>query len=441
MRQEHMQMNDLAILSVSEAAARIAAGSLTSVALVEACLARIAEREAAVGAWTHLDAELALAEARARDAEAPRGPLHGVPVGLKDIIDTANMPTTYGSPIYAGHRPSQDAPCVKQLRAAGAVILGKTVTAEFATYHPGKTANPHNVAHTPGGSSSGSAAAVADFHVPLTLGTQTAGSIIRPASFCGVIGYKPTYNAFDYSGLHALSVSLDTLGVFVRSFADLSPVRRALSLKPPSRDITAAGAKPPRIGFCRTGLWERGEPAMRAALEAAAQRLARAGAEVVEITLPPSFMELVDAQTLVFAAEGARGLAVEARDHAELLSPELRALLEKGRQYTADMEDAAHKLARQCRDELARVFHDVDVLLTPSSIGEAPAGLQATGDPLFNRIWTYLHVPCVTYPIGSGPHGLPLGAQVVGPLGADDDLIAHAWWMQQHSGIAVAVPV
>ena len=432
-------MNDLARLSVSEAAARIAAGSLTSVALVEACLERIAAREHDVGAWTHLDPEMALAEARARDAEAPRGPLHGVPVGLKDIIDTASMPTTYGSPIYAGYKPERDAPCVQQLRAAGAVILGKTVTAEFATYHPGKTANPHNLLHTPGGSSSGSAAAVADYHVPLTLGTQTAGSIIRPASFCGIIGYKPTYNAFDYGGLHALSVSLDTLGLFARSFADLTPARLALSLKPVSRRVTAPSDKPPRIGFCRTGLWDRGEPAMRAALEATAHKLARAGAQVVDITLPPSFMELVEAQTLIFAAEGARGLAMEARDRAELLSPELRALLEKGRQYTTDMETAAHKLAQQCRAELAMLFHDVDVMLTPASIGEAPVGLHATGDPLFNRIWTFLHVPCVTYPVAVGTHGLPLGAQVVGPVNRDDDLIAHAWWMQEHSGMQIPV--
>lgn len=428
-------MNDLARLSVSEAAARIAEGSLTSVALVEACLQRIAEREAAVGAWIHLDPEQALAEARARDAQTTsRGPLHGVPVGLKDIIDTASMPTAYGSPIYEGHRPARDAKCVEQLRAAGAVILGKTVTAEFATYHPGKTANPRNLTHTPGGSSSGSAAAVADNHVPLTLGTQTAGSIIRPASFCGVIGYKPTYNAFSYGGLHALSISLDTLGVFVRSFADLSPVRQALSLSEVRTKASAPSPSAPRIGFCRTGLWPQGGQAMRSALEATAQKLAKAGAEVVDIELPPSFLQLVDAQTLIFAAEGVRGLARESHEHPELLSPELRELLAKGRKYTPEMEEAAHALARQCRAELAALFANVDVMLTPSSIGEAPHGLHATGDPLFNRIWTFLHVPCVTYPIGTGPHGLPLGAQVVGAHGDDDALVAHAWWMQQHSG-------
>lgn len=427
-------MNDLARLSVFDAARRIAEGSLTSEALVQACLDRIAERESQVGAWAHIDAERALTEARARDKQAPRGSLHGVPVGLKDIIDTADMPTTYGSPIYNGHVPAKNAPCVNQLRAAGAVILGKTVTAEFATYHPGKTANPHNLSHTPGGSSSGSAAAVADYHVPLALGTQTAGSIIRPASFCGAIGYKPTYNSFDYGGLHALAPSLDTLGVFVRSFADLSPVRRALSLREIGTEVTAPSEKPPRIGFCRTGLWERGDAAMRTALEATAQRLAQAGAEIVDIDLPPSFMELVDAQIVIFAAQGVRGLDKEWREHRNLLSPELRALLENGSQFTPEMEKTAQQLAQKCRAELAAVFTRIDVLLTPSSIGEAPYGLDKTGDPLFNRIWTFLHVPCVTYPIGAGPAGLPLGAQVVGRLDADDALVAHAWWMQQHSG-------
>ena len=426
-------MTDPARLSLSEAARQIAEGSLTSEALVSACLERIAAREPQVGAWAYINPDHALAEARTRDSEKPRGPLHGVPVGLKDIIDTTDMPTEYGSPIYKGFHPPSDAQCVTRLRAAGAVIMGKTVTAEFATYHPGKTANPLNLAHTPGGSSSGSAAAVADNHVPLTLGTQTAGSIIRPASFCGVIGYKPTYNAFGYHGLHPLAPSLDTLGIFVRSFADLSPVRRALCIDPPKTSVIAPTDKSPRIGFCRTGLWERGDAAMRKALTSTALRLAKAGADVVEIELPPSFMDLVDAQTLIFAAEGLRGLANEWRDHRNQLSPELCELLEKAGSYTPDMEKAAHQLAAKCRAELAELTTEVDVLLTPGSVGEAPLGLEKTGDPLFNRIWTYLHVPCVTYPVGNGPNGLPLGAQVVGRHGDDDRLIAVAWWMQQHS--------
>jgi Asp-tRNA(Asn)/Glu-tRNA(Gln) amidotransferase A subunit family amidase len=431
-------MNGLAKLSVFEAAKRIAEGSLTSIELVTACLDRINEREASVGAWAYLNPEQALAEARLRDSELsgggkPRGPLHGVPVGLKDIIDTTDMPTSYGSPIYEGFRPAAEAACVTRLRAAGAVMMGKTITAEFATYHPGKTANPRNLSHTPGGSSSGSAAAVADDHVPLSLGTQTAGSIIRPASFCGVIGYKPTYNAFSYQGLHPLSISLDTLGVFVRSFADLSPVRQTLAITPPRLNVTGASDKAPRIGFCKTGLWERGDSAMRAALEATAQKLAKAGAEIVEIELSPAFLELVDAQILIFGAEGRRGLNKEWQEHPDLLSAELCEFMEKAAQYTPAQEKAAHQMAAKCRAELAVITKDVDVLLTPSCIGEAPSGLAQTGDPLFNRIWTFLHVPCVTYPIGLGPLGLPLGAQVVGKFDGDDSLIANAWWMREHS--------
>ncbi len=423
-------MNELAKLSLHEAARAIAAGTLSSEALVQACLARIAERDPAVGAWAYLDAEQALAEARLRDRQAPLGPLHGVPIGLKDIIDTADMPTEYGSPIYRGYRPAHAARCVELLRAAGAVILGKTVTAEFATYHPGRTANPHHPGHTPGGSSSGSAAAVADFQVPCALGTQTAGSIIRPASFCGTIGYKPSFDAFDYRGLHPLAPSLDTLGLFVRDLADLAPLRRVLA---PRAVPQAPAARKPRIGFCRTAQWKRGDAAMHAALEASAQSLAKAGAEVVEISLPPSFSQLVSAQILVFAAEAVRGLATEWRDHRAALSAELQALIEEGRRYTAQDELVAQALAAKCRLELGTILGEVDVLLTPASIGEAPGGLGKTGDPLFNRIWTMLHVPCVSYPIGAGPAGLPLGAQVVGAHGADDALIGYAMWMQNHS--------
>ncbi|HJW25074.1 MAG TPA: amidase [Rhodocyclaceae bacterium] len=425
-------MNDIIRLGARDAAERIAAGTLTSEALVAACIERIQEREPVVGAWEYFDPEHALAQARARDREKPRGPLHGVPVGLKDIIDTADMPTTYGSPIYRDHRPTLDAPSVTQLKAAGAVIMGKLVTAEFATYTPGKTANPHNPAHTPGGSSSGSAAAVADFHVPLAMGTQTAGSIIRPASFNGIIGYKPTYDCFDYGGLHPLSRSLDTLGVFARGFADLPPVRSALArhaIKP----VAAPAALPPSVGLCRTSSWEQGDPAMQAAFEVTADKLRQAGARVQEVTLPAMFAELVEAQTLVFAAEGARALDGEMRSHPDLLSQALVRLLEEGRRRTPAEELAAHRLADACRKHLAEVMQGLDVLLTPSALGEAPLGLGATGNPLFSRIWTFLHVPCVCYPVGVGPQGLPLGVQVVGGHGKDDSLISNAWWMERRS--------
>lgn len=426
-------MDNLVSISASEAARRIAKGALSSVQYTEALLARIAEREAAVGAWIHLDPSAALAQARAADARPPVGPLHGVAVGLKDIIDTADMPTAYGSPIYAGHRPGKDAPSVAQLRAAGAVILGKTVTAEFATYHPGKTANPHNLAHTPGGSSSGSAAAVADYHVALSLGTQTAGSIIRPASFNGIIGYKPTFDDFNYGGLHALAPSLDTLGVFVRHFEDLSLSRQVMSRSQPVRAPSAPMAAAPRIGVCRTPMWDKADADMQEAFLRTVDRLGKAGATLVDIELPPSFTALIDAQTLIFMAEGARHLEREWREQPALLSPALRALLEKGRACSDAAVAEAQALAVRCRAELADILREVDALIAPAAIGEAPQGLAATGDPLFSRIWTFLHVPCISYPVGRGDQGLPLGVQAIGAHADDDRLIGAAWWMAEQS--------
>lgn len=426
-------MDNLVSISASEAARRIAKGALSAVTYTEALLARIAEREASVGAWIHIDPAAALAQARAADARPPVGPLHGVPVGLKDIIDTADMPTAYGSPIYAGHRPGQDAPSVAQLRAAGAVILGKTVTAEFATYHPGKTANPRNLAHTPGGSSSGSAAAVADYHVALSLGTQTAGSIIRPASFNGIIGYKPTFDDFNYGGLHALAPSLDTLGVFVRHFEDLTLSRQVMSRSQPVRAPSAPASTAPRIGVCRTPMWDKADADMQEAYLRTVERLGKAGATLVDIVLPPSFTALIEAQTLIFMAEGARHLEREWREQPDLLSPELRALLERGRACSDAAIAEAQALAVQCRAELADILRGVDALIAPAAIGEAPKGLAATGDPLFSRIWTFLHVPCISYPVGRGDQGLPLGVQAIGAHGDDDRLIGTAWWMAEHS--------
>src|SRR5208282_4137983 len=261
-------------LSASEAARRIARGELSSVALVEACLARVAKRERTVGAWQHLDADAARRTARMRDAESPRGALHGVPVGIKDIFDTADMPTTYGSDIYRQNRPSADAAAVETLRAAGAIVLGKTVSTEFAYFTPGKTSNPHNRAHTPGGSSSGSAAAVADHMVPLAIGSQTAGSVIRPAAFCGVVGFKPSHGAIDIAGVKPFSPSLDTVGTFARTLEDTELLRRVLSGEDPGiPDLVSE--RPKRIGLCRSAYWDKAEAATAAAIERAADALRR----------------------------------------------------------------------------------------------------------------------------------------------------------------------
>jgi Asp-tRNA(Asn)/Glu-tRNA(Gln) amidotransferase A subunit family amidase len=424
-------MKPLYELTGAEAAAAIANGTITSEALVTACLERITVREAQVGAWEYLDPAKALAQARVRDRGPAQGPLHGVPVGIKDLIDTADMPTGYGSPIYAGHQPAWDAACVALLRAAGAVILGKTVTTEFAMFTPGKTANPHHPAHTPGGSSSGSAAAVADSMVPLALGTQTAGSIIRPASFCGVVGYKPTHGQFPVAGIKALSQTLDTLGGMARSVADLALLRAAF-VGGPAR--LQALERAPRLGLCRTPQWPQATAATREALDAAARQLAAAGAELRELALPEEFANLAVAQETIQIFEGARCCAYELTMHREQLSQKLLELLApaEGISYAAYAEALA--LAETCRRKLQAIFTDYDALLVPSAPGEAPAGLDATGNPIFNRMWTLLHTPAVNLPGHIGPHGLPVGVQVIGPLGMDDRLLSIAAWMHSRIG-------
>jgi Asp-tRNA(Asn)/Glu-tRNA(Gln) amidotransferase A subunit family amidase len=406
-------------LSAVEAAGHIRAGELSSEALVRACLARIEAREPLIGAWAHLDPDRALAQARARDAEPPRGPLHGVPVGIKDIFDTADLPTAYGSPIYAGHRPDRDAVCVQRLRDAGAVILGKTVTTEFALFHPGKTRNPHDPSRTPGGSSSGSAAAVADRMVPLALGTQTAGSVVRPACFCGIWGLKPTFGAIPTDGVKACAPSLDTVGAFARSVDDLTLALEVMAAAP-----IASAPLPERVAFVRTYEWDRAEPATQAAM---ADLAATVGASEVE--LPEAFAGLVAAQERLMAREAATALAVEHTDHRDACSPRLLALLDEGAQLTEADRRESLDAAAAGRAALADVFAVYDVLLAPAVLGEAPEGLDATGDPLFCRLWTLLGAPSVAVPGLRGPTGLPLGVQIIGPPGGDDRALAGARWL------------
>src|SRR5262245_6653535 len=296
--------------SAAEAAALIAAGKLTAVKLAEDCLARVEAREGAVQAWAHMDPRQVLEQARARDAEPRRGPLHGIPVAIKDIIDTGDMPTEYGSPIYAGHRPRADAACVALLRNAGAVIMGKTVTAEFAMSHPGKTRNPLDTARTPGGSSSGSAAAVADWMSPLALGTQTGGSVLRPAAFCGVVGFKPTFDAINPAGVKPNSASYDTVGLIARTVADVA-LGFAVMTNPGAKGSALPVVEKPRIGFCRTPQWSKAEASTMAALEDAASRLAGAGASVCEVTLPGRFEAFANARARVGDFESSRALAWE----------------------------------------------------------------------------------------------------------------------------------
>src|SRR5579864_3217579 len=313
-------MTELFRLGTREAARRIAAGTLTAQALAEACLERIAAREGAVGAWAWLDPAQALAEARARDQAPVGGPLHGVPIGVKDNTDTADMPTAYGSRCYRGFRPAADAAGVALARAAGAVVLGKTETTEFAAMSPGKTRNPHNPAHTPGGSSSGSAAAVADRMVPLAFGTQTAGSILRPAAFCGVVGYKPSFGLIPRAGVKPLADSLDTVGTMARNVADAAFFAGILAGRPALREV-AMPAAPPRFGLYRTPMWEEREPETERALDHARAALERAGAQIAEIAVPPEHRRLTAAQETIMGFESVRGLADERLRHGAELSP------------------------------------------------------------------------------------------------------------------------
>src|SRR5215469_6477866 len=419
-------MNGFERLTASEAAAQLAAGTLTAEALTQACLEQ-ARAGAEIKAWAWLNPEQALAQARAVDRAGRRGPLAGVPVGIKDVIDTVDMPTEHGSPIYRGNRPFADAASVALIRAANGVILGKTVTTEFANRHPGPTVHPYNAAHTPGGSSSGSAAAVADFQVPLALGTQTGGSTIRPAAFCGVIGYKPSFGEFSRVGVKMQCHNLDTLGIICRSLEDVALLRAVLLAQEPRRVDRASAV--PRIGFCRTPAWERADGDTHALLEHTAAALASAGATVRDVTLTPA--NILDQHRRIFAFEAARNYAHEYEEHGDKLSEALRdGLLAQGRALPLAAYIEAIETAEAFRRYLDDVFADVDVLLTPSAPGEAPKGLASTGDPNFNSIWTLAWAPCLTLPAGSGRSGLPLGIQLVGPRFRDEALLDAAAWVE-----------
>ena len=415
-------------LSATEAAHKLATREITAQALLADCAERIREREPSVHAWTFVDIDHAMKRARELDAQPISGLLHGLPIAVKDLFDTYDMPTSYGSPIYAGHRPAADAASVALARAAGAVVVGKTVTTEFATFHPGPTCNPHDAQCTPGGSSSGSGAAVADWMVPLAFGTQTAGSIVRPAAYCGVVGYKPTFGTLCRIGGKMISDSLDTVGGLARTVPDVALFAAALSgrgdlaIDRPTRDA-------PRIGICRTYEWERALPETVAMFDDVHARLRSAGTRVRDVTLPPPFAKLAAAQTTIMVREVAQSLAHEWLMHREALSREMVAMIEAGLAVSISQYDAAHSLARECRALLPHVFEDVDALVAPSTAGEAPTGIDATGDPVFNRIWTLLHVPCVHLPVARGPRGLPIGVSVVGPIGADRATLLAADWI------------
>jgi amidase len=398
-------------------------GTSDSVRLVEACLARITEREASVHAWAYLDPEGALEQARACDRGPHRGVLHGIPIGVKDVIDVAGMPTACGSPIYAGAIARADAACVALARAAGAIILGKTHTAEFANTAPPPTRNPHRLSHTPGGSSSGSAAAVADRMVPLAFGTQTVGSTIRPAAFCGVVGFKPSLGRINRAGLKFSSEAFDTIGLFGRTVAEVSCFNEALTGLPVTPRSTVTGL---RMGLHRGPFRAQASAQALAVLEEAALKLERAGAQVIEFE--PGWIDerLREAHQTVMLYELARATLAEYRAHPEALSARLTDHIERGLAIDLRSRDQAAEWIAQCRHEYPDRVSSLDGLLTLAAPGPAPEGLSSTGDSIFNRVWTTLGLPCLALPAGRSDEGLPLAVQWVGAPGRDHEALAAA---------------
>lgn len=404
--------------TAAEAQEALRAGTTTMAGIVGSCLDRIRRRDGAVHAWAHLDAAGALAAA----VSEATGPLAGATVGVKDVIDVAGLPTTHGSPVFAGQVAERDAECVARLRAAGAVILGKTVTAEFATYSPGPTANPHRAGHTPGGSSSGSAAAVADGQVAIALGTQTAGSMIRPGSYCGVFAFKPSFGRYPLDGVLPTAPCLDTLGVFARTLDDIRAVDAVLAGQPGG----AAASPSPVIGLCRSPAWDAADTAMQDAFLGFADTVRAAGFTVRDQTLPPLYDELAAAQTLIHCREAFEALGHIAVSHPDGVSAAFRDFMAAGAAVTADRHAHARDIQRRCQALAGEAFAGVDMLLVPGATGAAPAGLASTGDPAFQRMWTALGVPCLGFPAARTADGLPLGLQLIGPPGGDLALLASA---------------
>ncbi len=435
-------MSKLNELTATEAAAGLARGDFSSADLMRACLDRVAEREDDVRAWAFINPNQAMASAKAADAARAAGkelgPLHGLPVGIKDIIDTADMPTENGSPLFEGRRPNADSGCVAALRAAGAIIMGKTVTTELANTNPSKTRNPHNLAHTPGGSSAGSGAGVADFHMPLAIGTQTGGSVIRPASFNGVYGLKPTLGLIPRNGVLLQSHTLDTLGVYGRCLEDLALITDSISIADPGDAQTYIGArgslraaldKPgpanPRFAFIETPAWDRADKGAKAAITGVAESL---GAACVKETPPAPFDRILDFHSAVFMAENAHYYGPYLRERPNLLSDKIRTRLQGG--YDTPARDYIEALNERetINASIETLLTRYDAILCLPAAGPAPHGFETTGDAAFNSSWTYLGVPCVTLPRLT-VDGMPLGVQLVGARGAEGRLLRTARWL------------
>jgi Asp-tRNA(Asn)/Glu-tRNA(Gln) amidotransferase A subunit family amidase len=415
------------MLSALDLAARLEAGKLTPRVVIETCAEAIAAREKDISAFVTLD--LAGARRAADDPRVSSLPLRGLPVGFKDIFDTADLPTQYGSPVYANNRPAADATAVVMTREAGGIVIGKTVTTQFASLVPSATRNPRNLAHTPGGSSAGSAAAVAAGMVPLAFGTQTAGSVIRPAAFCGVAAFKPSYRLIPMVGVKDVAWHLDTAGLFGAGVADVA-FAAAVILQ---RELRVDGAAPaaPRIAVARTHLWPKASPAMQQAVKTAARTAAAAGAKVADLELSPIVEDAYEAQFTIQDYENIRSLAFEYERHRDRIDPLLRTQLDRAVAISADEYDAARRLASRARQLLADAMADHDVVLTPSAPGAAPHGFATTGDPMFNRLWTLMGAPCINVAGMNDGDGLPLGIQIVGRFGRDHAALEAALFVER----------
>jgi len=428
---------DLALLSAVDVAARLRGGETSALDYAQALLERVRQREPEVRAWIHLDEQQLLSQADAADkalaSGAAPGALHGVPVGVKDIIDTADMPTENGTVLHRGRQPSEDALVVSRVRAAGGLIMGKTVTTELATYAPGKTRNPHNAAHTPGGSSSGSAAAVAAGMVPLAIGTQTNGSVIRPASFCGVVGFKPTATWIPRAGILEQSPAFDQVGVFARSVDDAALIVQCIAGRDLAEDARASsGVASPRFGFVRTPMWERMAQDSQAVFTDFAKKLGQA---IDEAQLPPDAAAVYDLHRTMMEADIANSFRAEYDRGRDRLSESLRSQIERGRAVTP----AEYRRALERRDATAEafdgIFQSFDAILTPAALGTAPHGLASTGDPIMCTLWTFTGQPAITIPLLKGANGLPIGVQLVGRRDGDAALLRTARWLSRFAGL------
>jgi len=432
-------------LSATEAIQKIRDGEISSEELVRACLDRIDQVDGEVEAWAHLEPDYALDQARALDAQraagGPVGPLHGIPVGVKDILDTESLPTENGTVLDSGRQPFKDCRVVSLLQEAGAVIMGKTVTTELAVYGPGKTKNPHNPAHTPGGSSSGSAAAVAAHMVPLAIGTQTNGSVIRPASFCGIVGFKPSHGLIPRTGVLTQSPPLDTVGTCARTVEDVALLTEALIAYDPGDKDTRARARPPLsrtaaeeppmtplIAFAKTTVWDQADRETQAAFGELADLL---GDDCSDLPLSAAFDHAVEMHRNIMTADLAKSFAGYYERGKDKLSDTLCEMIEFGQKVSAVDYNKALEYRELLNSGLDSVFDDFDIILTPATTGEAPAGLDATGNPVFNTLWTLCGTPSIALPLMQGPSGLPIGVQVVGPRGDDARLLRNANWLMQ----------